>query len=113
MPVMLPTLPLKKLVVEVRYKPELAFYNMMDAVGTELADHYPDWVRSPLTVEVRNKKKHQRVFLSHHATFYEADLAGADPIPGVRPCRRDASKNLLKAVAVSGRAVRRKAVVRL
>ncbi len=80
MPVMLPTLPLKKLVVEVRYKPELAFYNMMDAVGTELADHYPDWVRSPLTVEVRNKKKHQRVFLSHQRTFYEADLAGADPI---------------------------------
>jgi hypothetical protein len=75
---MLPTLPLKKLVIEVRYKPELAFYGKMDAIGIDLADNYPDWVRTPLTLEVRNKKRHRRVFLSYQRSFYEADLIAPD-----------------------------------
>jgi hypothetical protein len=77
---MLPTLPLRKLVIELRYKPELTFYSRMDAVGTALADDFPDWQRSPLTVEVRNKKKHRRVFLTHQRCFYETDLAPAGSV---------------------------------
>jgi len=75
----LKTLPLRKLVIELRYKPDLGFYKRMDSVGRALGSDFPDWERSPLTVEVRNKKKHRRVFLSHHRGFYEADLDAADP----------------------------------
>lgn len=77
---MLKTLPLKKLVVELRYKPDLGFYGKMDSVGVNLADSFPDWERSPLAVEVRNKKKHRRVFLSHRRSFFEADLDGTDAL---------------------------------
>ena len=60
---------LRKLVVELRYKPELGFYSKMDAVGANLSDDFPHWQRSPLTVEVRNRKKHRRVFLGHQRCF--------------------------------------------
>ncbi len=76
---MVQTFSLRKLVVELRYKPELGFYSKMDAVGTNLSDNFPEWQRSPLTVEVRNKKKHRRVFLSHQRCFYETDLVPAHP----------------------------------
>ena len=71
------SLPLRKLVIELRYKPELGFYGKMDVVASSFADKFPDWERSPLTVEVRSKSKHRRVFLSHHRCFYEADLESA------------------------------------
>jgi hypothetical protein len=71
-------LPLKKLVVELRYKPELGFYSKMDAIGIDLAEDYPDWERSPLTLEVRSKKKHRRLFLSVRRAFIEADQADSD-----------------------------------
>jgi hypothetical protein len=70
-------LPLKKLVVEVRYKPNLRFFGQMDAVGLELTDEFPDWERSPLTVEVRNKKKHRRLYLASKRAF--CDIDGANP----------------------------------
>ncbi len=75
---MLRTLPLKKLVMELRYKPDLGFYGKMDSVGMQMEDQFPDWERSALTVEVRNKKRHRRVFLSHNRCFYEADDPDAD-----------------------------------
>jgi len=71
--------PVRKLVIELRYKPELSFYGRMDTVGMKLGEQFPDWERSPLTVEVRNKKKHRRVFLCWNRCFYEADLESADP----------------------------------
>jgi hypothetical protein len=71
-------LPLKKLVVELRYKPNLGFYGKMDAVGIELAEEFPDWERSALTLEVRNKKKHRRLYLASMRVFYEADNADPD-----------------------------------
>lgn len=76
---MLKTLPLRKLVIELRYRPNLGFYGKMDAVGRSLGDDFPDWERSPLTLEVRNKKNHRRVFLSHRRCFYQADLGDAEP----------------------------------
>ena len=75
---MLQKLPLKKLVVELRYKPELSFYGKMDSIGLELADDFPDWQRSPLTLEVRNKKKHRRLFLSYDRAFLDMDEADPD-----------------------------------
>jgi hypothetical protein len=74
---MLQKLPLKKLVVELRYKPELGFYGKMDSIGLELAEEYADWERSPLTLEVRNRKKHRRLFLSVLRAF--VDLDDVDP----------------------------------
>lgn len=70
---MLRNLPLKKLVVELRYKADLGFYSKMDAIGMELAEEYADWERSPLTLEVRNKKKHRRLFLSVKRAFVDID----------------------------------------
>ena len=70
-------LPLKKLVAELRYKPDLGFYSKMDMIGLELAEEYADWERSPMTLEVRNKKKHRRLFLSANRTFMDID----DPNP--------------------------------
>ncbi len=74
------TLPLKKLVVELRYKPELGFYAKMDSVGVKLADEFPDWERSALTVEVRDKKRHRRVFMGHNRCFFEADAPDLDSV---------------------------------
>lgn len=77
---MLGRVPLKKLVVEVRYKPDLGFYAKMDAIGQELTEEYPNWQRSPLTLEVRNQKKHRRLYLSSGRTFLDFD--GVDPAAG-------------------------------
>lgn len=77
-PVMLQKLPLKKLAVELRYKPDLAFYGRMDAIGLELAGEYSDWQRTPLTLEVRNKKKHRRLFLSYNRAFLDVDEVDSD-----------------------------------
>jgi hypothetical protein len=65
-------LPAQHLVLELRYDPALAFYSVMDKIGLELAETYPDWERSPLTLEIRNKKLHRRCFLSSQRCFYEA-----------------------------------------
>lgn len=75
---MLRTLPLKKLVVELRYKPSLGFYSKMDSIGLELGGEFQDWERSALAVEVRNKKRHRRIFMSHARSFYEADAPEPD-----------------------------------
>lgn len=72
---MLQNVPLKKLVVELRYKPDLGFYGKMDGIGLELAEDFPDWERSALTLEVRNRKKHRRLFLSHSRAFIDVDAA--------------------------------------
>jgi len=71
---MVKPLPLKRLVVELRYKPDLGFYSKMDSVGQALLTQFPDWVRSPLSLEVRNKKHHRRVFLSYRRCFFQTDI---------------------------------------
>ncbi len=63
----------RKLVVEWRYKPELGFYGKMDAIGIDYTNQFPDWQRTPLTLELRNRKKHRRVFLSVRRSFYDSD----------------------------------------
>jgi len=77
---MLQSVPVRKLVIELRYKPELGFYGKMDGVALGFAEKFPDWERSPLTVEFRNKKKHRRVFLAHRRCFSEADLGAQEPL---------------------------------
>ena len=76
---MLQTVPIRKLVIELRYKPDLGFYGKMDDIALRFAEKFPDWERSPLTVEIRNKKKHRRVFLSHARCFFERDFESEDP----------------------------------
>jgi hypothetical protein len=70
--------PLKKLVIELRYKPDLGFYGIMDSVGLALKEDFPYWERSPLTVEVRNQEHHRRIFLAQDRCFYEADAPDPD-----------------------------------
>ena len=60
------------LVLELRYEPTLLFYTKVDLIGLEFSDTLPDWERSPLALEIRNKKTHRRCFLSHQRSFYEA-----------------------------------------
>ena len=55
-----------------RYEPSLAFYGIMDKVGLDLAHAYPDWERSPLTLEIRDKKNKRRAMFSHQRSFFEA-----------------------------------------
>src|SRR5687767_14226183 len=68
----------KHLVMELRYEPSLAFYGVMDKIGLDLSSSYPDWERSPLTLEIRDKKNKRRVLLSHQRSFFEA-VAFANP----------------------------------
>ncbi len=75
---MLGMVPLKKLVVELRYKADLGFYGRMDTIGLELAGEFDDWERSPLTLEIRNRKKHRRLYLSVKRTFLDVDAADPD-----------------------------------
>lgn len=62
----------RHLVMELRYEPSLAFYSVMDKIGFDLAASYPDWERSALTLEIRDKKNKRRGFLSHQRSFFEA-----------------------------------------
>lgn len=71
-------LPLKKLIVELRHKPTLGFYGRVDAIGEELQEDYPDWERTALTLEVQNRKKHRRLFLSADRIFVDVDAADPD-----------------------------------
>jgi hypothetical protein len=64
--------PVRHLVVELRYAPSLVFYSKMDEIGIAFAEQYPDWERSPLTLEIRNKKHHRRCYLSFQRSFYES-----------------------------------------
>jgi hypothetical protein len=84
------TVPLKKLVVEWRFKPELGFYTRMDPVALGLSKDYPDWERSPLTVEVRDKKRHRRLHLSVKRAFFDAD--GPNPLTEIDQAGKLASK---------------------
>jgi hypothetical protein len=63
--------PNRHLLVEFRYKPSLRFYAAMDKIGLEESESFPDWERSPLTVEIWDRKHHRRAFLSHKRSFYE------------------------------------------
>ena len=75
------TIPVRKIVLELRYKPDLRFYARMDEAAANIGEHFsmPDWQRSPLTVEVFDKRKHRRVFLSYRRCFFECDLTNQSP----------------------------------
>jgi hypothetical protein len=62
----------KHLVMEIRYLPTLAFYGVMDRIGLHFASEYPDWERSPLTLEIRDKKNRRRAAITHTRSFFEA-----------------------------------------
>src|SRR5258706_587358 len=70
MPKLSPTV--KHLVAEMRYEPSLAFYGVMDEIGLGFVEGYPDWQRSPLTLELRDKKRKRRCFLAFDRCFYES-----------------------------------------
>lgn len=70
--------PLRKLILEWRYAPNLKIYRMMDSLGGDLHDQFPDWERSALTLEIRDKKRHRRIFYSHARSFFEADFERID-----------------------------------
>jgi hypothetical protein len=67
---------LKKFVIEVRYKPTLRAYDGMDRVGLALSQEFPDWQRGPLALEIRNKKDHRRLVVTHNKSFF--DCVGPD-----------------------------------
>lgn len=64
-------LPVRNFVVEWRYAANLGVYSKMDGLGIEVADEYPDWYRTPLTLELANKKSRRRFFMSFRRCFYD------------------------------------------
>jgi len=62
--------PVRNLVVEWRYAPNLAVYAAMDQLGIEMQDVYPDWQRSALTLELRDKKHCRRFVMAYNRTFF-------------------------------------------
>lgn len=64
---------LKKIVIEVRYPPTLSVYANMDRVGIKLKDKFPDWARTSLTLELRNKIQHRRLHIAHRQSVFECD----------------------------------------
>ena len=68
------------------YKPQLAFFGKMDAVGLSLAEDFPDWIRTANTLQVENKEYHRRSYFSFNRSFYECD--GTDHIDANLDCAR-------------------------
>jgi len=64
---------LKKIAIDVRYAPTLSVYANMDRVGIKLKDKFPDWERTPLTLELRNKIQHRRLHIAHRQSVFECD----------------------------------------
>lgn len=65
-------LPVRNVVVEWRFASQLVVYSKMDQVGIAFAKDYPDWQRSPLTLEIRNQQQLRRFFMSYRRCFFEA-----------------------------------------
>src|SRR5690606_7921582 len=64
-------LPVKNLIVEWRYQPQLGFYSKMDGVGLHFHDEFPDWQRSALSLEILNKTANRRFFMAYRRAFYD------------------------------------------
>jgi hypothetical protein len=64
-------LPVKNLVVEWRFAPQLAIYSAMDKIGIHFAEDFPDWERSPLTLELKNLNHWRRFFMSCRRCFFD------------------------------------------
>lgn len=71
---MLKNAPVKKLVIEIRFKPDLSFYTKMDEVAIGFSDELPRWQRSALNIELWSNEKHHRIFLTNKRCFFEADI---------------------------------------
>ena len=71
---------LKNLVIEWRFAPQLAIYSTMDQVGLHFVDKFPDWQRSPLTLELRNKSHRRRFFMSYRRCFFDV-VTASDAVP--------------------------------
>jgi len=63
----------RKVIVEWRFKPDLAFYGAMDTFASDLQERYPHWERSPLTLQVWDARRHRRVHFGHNRWFFESD----------------------------------------
>lgn len=72
----------QKIVLEVRYEPKLEFYRRMDEFGETMSSEFRHWERSPLSLELRNRKYHRRLYLSHSRIFFERD----NPQVGASEC---------------------------
>lgn len=62
--------PVRNLAIEWRYEHSLAIYSSMDQVGIAFKDSYPDWQRTALTLELRDKKHRRRFYMSFNRCFF-------------------------------------------
>lgn len=87
---------LKKLVVDFRYRPTLNAYSGMDTIGLELAKDFPDWQRTPLALEIRNKVKHRRLGITFNRTVFDSDAPedGDQELSLARECVTKVTKRL-------------------
>ena len=68
----------KRLVIDLRYRPTLRVYAHMDSIGVHFAKDFPDWERSALALEIRNRKTHRRLIVTHRQTVYDSLSPTAD-----------------------------------
>jgi hypothetical protein len=61
----------RRIIVEWRYKPRLLHFSLMDEAGAALEGDFPDWEKTPITVDLRNRQTHRRLVLGHSRTVIE------------------------------------------
>lgn len=75
-----PILPVRHVIAELRYAPNLRVYAAMDLIGIELSESFTEWQRSPLTLDIRDQKRRRRFFMSYRRSFFEA--VGVESVTG-------------------------------
>ena len=63
---------LYKVIMQVRYKPELTFYNLLYGAATKI-ENFPHWVTDRLNVTLRDYDEYSSVTISHNNFAYEQD----------------------------------------
>ena len=63
---------LYKVIMQVRYKPELTFYNLLYGAATKI-ENFPHWVTDRLNVTLRDYDEYCSVTISHNNFTYEQD----------------------------------------
>ena len=66
----------RKTILEVRVPHSLDFYSQMDRAGKQLlVGDYADWQRSPLWLEIQDRKAHRRIRLEVSRVYFESEVA--------------------------------------
>jgi len=66
-------LKLEKVFFDLRFKPNLLFYDGMYKIGTELNQFFPNWQTDRLTIRLTDEKTYSAVLIGHNKIISEID----------------------------------------